>query len=49
MPSRRVGSDLISHAETINDIVKSTYVPTLQDVELDGVRIAPPKQIPWYV
>jgi multisite-specific tRNA:(cytosine-C5)-methyltransferase len=37
-----------SDAETINDIIKSTYVPEMQDVEVDGPRIEPPKQLPWY-
>ena len=36
-------------AETINDIIKSTYVPAMQDVELEGQRIEPPKQLSWYV
>lgn len=35
-------------AETINDIIKSTYVPAMQDVELEGQRIEPPKQLSWY-
>jgi multisite-specific tRNA:(cytosine-C5)-methyltransferase len=37
-----------SDAETINDIIKSTYVPEMQDVEVDGLRIEPPMQLPWY-
>jgi multisite-specific tRNA:(cytosine-C5)-methyltransferase len=37
-----------SDAETINDIIKSTYVPEMQDVEVDGLRIEPPVQLPWY-
>ena len=36
-------------AETINDIIKSTYVPAMQNVELEGQRIEPPKQLSWYV
>ena len=35
-------------AETINNIIKSTYVPEMQDVEVDGLRIEPPMQLPWY-
>ena len=37
-----------SDAETINDIIKATYVPEMQDVEVDGLRIEPPMQLPWY-
>lgn len=36
-----------SHAETINDIIKATYLPNMQEVELEGVRIDPPKQLEW--
>lgn len=31
----------------INDNIKATYVPTMQEVELEGIRIDPPKQLSW--
>ena len=37
----------VRDAETINDIIKSTYVPEMQNVELEGQRIEPPTQLPW--
>lgn len=37
-----------SHADTINNLIKDVYVPTMQDVELDGVKYDAPKPIPWY-
>jgi hypothetical protein len=46
--SVKAGAD-IRDAETINDIIKSTYVPAMQNVELEGQRIEPPKQLSWYV
>jgi hypothetical protein len=39
----------VSNAETINDIIKATYVPELQDIEIDGLKIEPLQQLPWYV
>lgn len=32
----------------INNQIKELYVPTMQNVELDGVTYDPPKPIPWY-
>ncbi|EIW68806.1 hypothetical protein TREMEDRAFT_44583 [Tremella mesenterica DSM 1558] len=37
-----------AHAEAINDLIKSTHVPSTSNVELDGVKYPPPMQIPWY-
>lgn len=46
--SHGLGAGLIySHAETINDIIKTTYMPTMQEVELEGIRVDPPKQLGW--
>lgn len=32
----------------ILDVVEKTYVPNMQDVVIDGVKIEPPKPLPWY-
>ncbi|KAL1928499.1 hypothetical protein VTP01DRAFT_2855 [Rhizomucor pusillus] len=37
-----------SHAMSIRHIVENEYVPAMQDISIDGVRIEPPKPIPWY-
>ncbi|WWC59399.1 uncharacterized protein I303_101954 [Kwoniella dejecticola CBS 10117] len=37
-----------AHAETINDIIKNTYVPNMQDVEFEGQKYDPPSQLSWY-
>lgn len=37
-----------AHADVINNQIKDLYVPTMQNVELDGVKYDPPKPIPWY-
>jgi multisite-specific tRNA:(cytosine-C5)-methyltransferase len=37
-----------AHADTINNLIKDVYVPTMQEVELEGVRYEPPKPIVWY-
>jgi multisite-specific tRNA:(cytosine-C5)-methyltransferase len=36
------------HAETINNLIKEVYVPTMQDVELDGIKYDAPKPMSWY-
>jgi multisite-specific tRNA:(cytosine-C5)-methyltransferase len=36
------------HADTINGLIKDVYVPTMQEVELEGVKYAAPKPIEWY-
>ncbi|CAO3612161.1 unnamed protein product [Mucor fragilis] len=35
-------------AMEILDVVEKTYVPNMQDVVIDGVKIEPPKPLPWY-
>ncbi|WRT64898.1 uncharacterized protein IL334_001837 [Kwoniella shivajii] len=37
-----------AHAETINDIIKESYVPNMQNVEFEGQKYDPPSQLPWY-
>ncbi|OWT39580.1 multisite-specific tRNA:(cytosine-C5)-methyltransferase [Cryptococcus neoformans Bt1] len=37
-----------AHAETINDIIKDTYVPNMQNVEFEGKKYNPPTQLAWY-
>nr|XP_019005307.1 multisite-specific tRNA:(cytosine-C5)-methyltransferase [Kwoniella mangroviensis CBS 8507]OCF68768.1 multisite-specific tRNA:(cytosine-C5)-methyltransferase [Kwoniella mangroviensis CBS 8507] len=37
-----------AHAETINDIIKKTYVPNMQNVEFEGRKYEPPSQLSWY-
>jgi multisite-specific tRNA:(cytosine-C5)-methyltransferase len=37
-----------STAMEILDVVQKTYVPNMQDVVIDGVKIQPPKPLPWY-
>ncbi|KAK8846869.1 hypothetical protein IAR55_005959 [Kwoniella newhampshirensis] len=37
-----------AHAETINDIIKTAYVPNMLDVEFEGKKIDPPSQLAWY-
>ncbi|WVO13356.1 hypothetical protein L204_100971 [Cryptococcus depauperatus] len=37
-----------AHAETINDMIKTIYVPNMQNVEFEGKTYAPPLQLPWY-
>lgn len=37
-----------SAAMEILDVVEKTYVPNMQDVVIDGVKIEPPKPLPWY-
>ncbi|WWC87043.1 uncharacterized protein L201_001928 [Kwoniella dendrophila CBS 6074] len=37
-----------AHAETINDIIKNTYVPNMQNVEFEGKKYDPPSQLSWY-
>ncbi|OCF37458.1 multisite-specific tRNA:(cytosine-C5)-methyltransferase [Kwoniella heveanensis CBS 569] len=37
-----------AHAETINDIIKESYVPNMQNVEFEGKKYDPPSQLPWY-
>lgn len=32
----------------ILNVVEKTYVPNMQDVVIDGVKIEPPKPLPWY-
>lgn len=36
------------NAETINDLIKEVYVPTMTGVELEGVKYDPPKPLEWY-
>ena len=44
-----IDSDIpIRHAETINDIIKTSYIPTMLNVEVDDKTYGPPIQIPWY-
>ncbi|KAI9476061.1 MAG: S-adenosyl-L-methionine-dependent methyltransferase [Benjaminiella poitrasii] len=35
-------------AMEILDVVQNTYVPNMQNVVIDGVKIEPPKPLPWY-
>ncbi|CAD6580732.1 MAG: hypothetical protein TREMPRED_002828, partial [Tremellales sp. Tagirdzhanova-0007] len=37
-----------AHAETIKDIIKDVYVPTMLKVEVEEKTYGPPSQIPWY-
>ncbi|WVR04516.1 hypothetical protein IAU60_001520 [Kwoniella sp. DSM 27419] len=37
-----------AHAETINDIIKESYVPNMQEVEFEGKKYPPPSQLRWY-
>ncbi|ODN90270.1 multisite-specific tRNA:(cytosine-C5)-methyltransferase [Cryptococcus wingfieldii CBS 7118] len=37
-----------AHAETINDIIKTVYVPKMHNVEFEGTVYDPPAQISWY-
>ncbi|BEJ02785.1 hypothetical protein CcaverHIS631_0705800 [Cutaneotrichosporon cavernicola] len=37
-----------AHADTINNLIKDVYVPTMHEVELDGVTYDAPKPIVWY-
>lgn len=45
----KVSLTIRSHAESINDIIKTAYVPNMQNVEYEGKRYGPPEQISWYV
>lgn len=36
-----------SHAEVISNLIKNTYVPTMQNVQWEGKTFSPPSQIPW--
>lgn len=50
--SRRISGQttkcMDSAAMEILDVVEKTYVPNMQDVVIDGVKIEPPKPLPWY-
>ncbi|KAI7901521.1 S-adenosyl-L-methionine-dependent methyltransferase [Cokeromyces recurvatus] len=35
-------------AMEILNVVQNTYVPNMQNVVIDGVKIEPPKPLPWY-
>nr|XP_031858166.1 uncharacterized protein CI109_006408 [Kwoniella shandongensis]KAA5525238.1 hypothetical protein CI109_006408 [Kwoniella shandongensis] len=37
-----------AHADTINDIIRTAYVPNMLDVEFEGNKIEPPSQLAWY-
>lgn len=37
-----------STAMEILEVVEKVYVPSMQNVEIDGHRIEPPKPLPWY-
>ncbi|KAF9158770.1 tRNA (cytosine(34)-C(5))-methyltransferase [Actinomortierella ambigua] len=37
-----------SHAEEIRDTVKEAFVPHLTGLEVDGVKVEPPRPLPWY-
>jgi multisite-specific tRNA:(cytosine-C5)-methyltransferase len=37
-----------SHAEAINSIISSTYVPKLVNLEIESQPIPAPFQLPWY-
>ncbi|WVQ84199.1 hypothetical protein IAT38_006350 [Cryptococcus sp. DSM 104549] len=37
-----------AHAETINEIIKDTYVPHMQNVVFEDKVYDPPAQLPWY-
>lgn len=37
-----------STAMEILEVVEKTYVPSMQNVVIDGHRIEPPKPLPWY-
>jgi hypothetical protein len=37
-----------STAQDILDVVEKNYVPSMQNVVIDGVKIEPPKPLPWY-
>ncbi|KAK4686597.1 hypothetical protein P7C73_g3530, partial [Tremellales sp. Uapishka_1] len=37
-----------AHAETINNLIKTAYVPTMQNVIVDGTSYDPPQSLPWY-
>ncbi|KAL7418626.1 tRNA (cytosine-5-)-methyltransferase ncl1 [Cryptotrichosporon argae] len=37
-----------AHAEVINEQIRDNYVPTMQDVDIDGVKYGPPHPISWY-
>lgn len=36
-----------SHAMQIRRIVEDVYVPEMQNVVIDGVKIEPPQPLPW--
>ncbi|KAI8139197.1 S-adenosyl-L-methionine-dependent methyltransferase [Fennellomyces sp. T-0311] len=37
-----------SHALEIQKLIKDVYIPAMQDVTIDGVKIDPPEPLPWY-
>ncbi|WOO79748.1 Multisite-specific tRNA:(cytosine-C(5))-methyltransferase trm4b [Vanrija pseudolonga] len=37
-----------AHSSVINSLIKDTYVPSMQDCEVDGVKYDPPQAIGWY-
>ncbi|ORX34458.1 S-adenosyl-L-methionine-dependent methyltransferase [Kockovaella imperatae] len=37
-----------AHASVINDMIKTRFLPEMQNVELDGKKFDPPFQIPWF-
>jgi len=36
-------------ANSLNETIKTTHVPSLSEVIFEGQRVPPPVQIPWYV
>lgn len=37
-----------AHAGAINSLIKDVYVPTMTEVEVEGVKYDPPKPLEWY-
>lgn len=37
-----------STAKDLNEHIKKTYIPILSEAKLDGVQLAPPRQLEWY-
>lgn len=38
-----------STAKDLNEHIKKTYIPILSEAKLDGVQLAPPRQLEWWV
>lgn len=36
-----------STANDVNDIIKNEHVRNMVDIEYEGLKVEPPKQIPW--